>query len=273
MREHTVKGGGGLRLHVIEAGDPEGPPVLFLHGFSQCRLSWRRQFESDVLRDLRLVAMDFRGHGLSEKPTGVYRDSGIWAQDVHAVIETLSLARPVLCAHAYGGVVTGDYLRFHGDAGIKAIVLNGAITKVGTQAATEFISPEFRALAPGLFSNAVDESTRALAEFMRMCTHAELPPSDFYFFLGYNTMVPPYVREDLFSRTVDNDDVLGGLGIPALVVHGENDHCVFSAAAEHHSKVLPNARLSLYEDTGHVPHWERPERFNRELLQLTLGSI
>jgi pimeloyl-ACP methyl ester carboxylesterase len=264
LEEHTIKGGGGLRLHVMEVGNPAGQPLLLLHGFSQCRLSWTRQFESDLADDFRLVAMDYRGHGLSEKPIDAYGDSMIWAEDVHAVITGLALERPVLVGHAYGGVVIGDYLRFYGDEQLKGIVLDGANTKVGTEAARKFVSEEFRALVPGLFSNSIDESMRALTELMRLC-HGETEPAELYFFLGYNTIVPPYVREGLLSRKLDNDDVLGTLRAPALVIHGTSDPIVFPTLAERHAQLIPNARLSLYESVGHAPHWENAERFNREL--------
>jgi len=38
MNEHSVKGGGGLRLHVREWGNEDGPPILFIHGLSQNHL-------------------------------------------------------------------------------------------------------------------------------------------------------------------------------------------------------------------------------------------
>jgi pimeloyl-ACP methyl ester carboxylesterase len=76
MRTHSVIGG-GIRLHVDEAGHPDGQPVLFLHGFSQCRLAWSNQLDSDLSNDLRLIAPDLRGHGLSDKPRDAYGEEGL----------------------------------------------------------------------------------------------------------------------------------------------------------------------------------------------------
>ena len=90
MKTYTVTGGGGLRLHVQETGNPNGRPILFIHGFSQCRLAWNKQMHSDLAKDFRLVAMDIRGHGLSEKPRDVYGDSKLWADDVN---ESLALPK------------------------------------------------------------------------------------------------------------------------------------------------------------------------------------
>src|SRR5687768_14489125 len=97
-----VTGGGGVQLHVVEAGNPRGRPIVFIHGFSQCSLAWSRQMSSDLADDYRLVAMDMRGHGRSEKPREAYDDSRLWAEDVGAVIRALRLDHPVLCGWSYG---------------------------------------------------------------------------------------------------------------------------------------------------------------------------
>ena len=69
-RIHSVRGGGGLRLHVREWGRADGPPILFIHGLSQSHLCWARQYQSFLAEEFRLVACDLRGHGMSEAPPG-----------------------------------------------------------------------------------------------------------------------------------------------------------------------------------------------------------
>jgi len=51
MKTHTVTGGGGLKLHVEEMGSPDGKAILFIHGFSQCRLARNQQLHSDLAND------------------------------------------------------------------------------------------------------------------------------------------------------------------------------------------------------------------------------
>jgi pimeloyl-ACP methyl ester carboxylesterase len=268
-RAHTVQGGGGLALHVEETGNPAGRPILFLHGLSQCRLSWNRQLHSDLARDFRLVAMDLRGHGWSEKPRDAYGDARLWADDVHAVITTLGLDLPILCGWSYGGIVISDYVRFYGENAIAATNWVGAISRLGEPILSSgFIGAEFPTLAPGLFTENVEESAATLERFIRLCFHGEAPPEDLYFFLGFNTMVPPHVRLGLFSRTLDNEDVIKTMRKPMLLSYGERDAIVLPAMGRHLAKIVPHARLSLYPDVGHAPSWEAPERFNRELREL-----
>ena len=268
MRTHAVTGGGGIRLHVEEAGNPDGQPVLFLHGFSQCRLAWGKQLASDLADDLRLVAPDLRGHGLSDKPRDAYGDPQLWADDVRAVIEALGLERPILVGWSYGGLVIGDYLRAYGEDRIGGINLVGAATKLGSEAALAVVGPEFLALVPAFCSTDAEESVRGLEAFVRLCVHGEPDPRDLYVVLGYNAVVPPHVRQGLLSRALDNDDVLARLSHPVLITHGVEDRVVLRAAAAKHAGSIPHARTSSYPGVGHAPFWEDAERFNRELREL-----
>ena len=266
MSAHSISGGGGLELHVEETGNPDGKPILFIHGFSQCSLAWRKQMGSDLARDFRLIAMDVRGHGLSDKPPGVYGDSHLWAQDVHAVITTLQLTQPVLVGWSYGGVIMSDYLRSFGDAAIAGTQWVGAVSRLGEPLVQGgFLGGDFLAIIPGFFSNDATESVATLQRFLTLCVHGDLATDDLYFFLGCNTIVPPYVREGLFARTLDNDPAISATRKPVSLVYGEADRVVSPRMCTHLETLVPHAAVATYPDTGHMPFWEAPERFNGEL--------
>jgi non-heme chloroperoxidase len=263
-RIRRVTGAGGLQLRVDETGNPAGRPVLFLHGVSQNRLAWRKQLHSDLADDHRLLAMDLRGHGASDRPADAYKDSAAWANDVDAVIKSLNLERPILSGWSYGGVVICDYLRHCGQDEVGGIHLVSATSRLG-EPALRFLGPQFVSLVPGLCSLDVDESTATLEAFMMTLTSEKMSPEDFYFFLGHNAVVPPRVRRGLLSRTVDNDDLLARLDVPVLVTQGLEDAVVLPSMAEHHARVIPHARASYYAGVGHATFWEDPDRFNAEL--------
>jgi len=262
---HSITGGGGARLHVVEAGNPEGRPVLFIHGFSQCGLAWGRQLNSDLADDYRLVTLDMRGHGLSDKPREGYGDSRLWADDVRAVIETLGLERPVLCGWSYGPLVILDYVRHYGEEGVGGLHFVGGITKLGSDDALSVLTPEFLAHVPGLLSADAEESVRSLGSLLRMCFAREPSAEELYLMLGYNVSVPPYVRQGLFSRSFDNDDLLPKLTRPLLITHGHGDCVVKPEAVERHRAGAAHAQVHMMENAGHAPFWDDPATFNRRL--------
>src|SRR5262245_705014 len=166
MQSHTIEGGGGVSLHVVETGNPKGRPILFIHGFSQCWLSWSRQLDSDLADDYRLVALDMRGHGLSDKPRDAYGDSKLWADDVNAVIRSLRLDHPILSGWSYGPLVILDYIRHYGEKDIGGIHFVGAVTGLGTERVLAVLSPEFLELVPGFFSTETEQSVRSLESLL-----------------------------------------------------------------------------------------------------------
>lgn len=265
MKSHRVTGGGGTQIHLVETGNPTGRPILFIHGFSQCRLAWDRQMSSDLADDHRLVAMDMRGHGLSDKPRDAYADSKLWADDVNAAIQGLQLVQPILCGWSYGTLVILDYIRHYGEDGIAGVNFVGAITKLGSAEAMSVIGPEFLALVPGTFSTDIEECVRSLDALLRMCFVRGTSEEELYLLLGYNVSVPPHVRQALFSRSFDNDDLLPRIRKPVLITHGADDTIVKPAAADQHMARIAHAQLHMMANAGHAPFFDDAAAFNRRL--------
>jgi pimeloyl-ACP methyl ester carboxylesterase len=267
MAHHTIIGGGGCRIHLVEAGNPKGQAILFLHGFSQCSLAWNRQLSSDLARSYRLVAMDMRGHGSSDKPRDVYGDSKLWADDIDAAIRELDLDQPVLCGWSYGPLVILDYIRHYGEEQLGGIHFVDGITKLGSDAALSVLTAEFLGLVPGFFATDVDESVRSLESLLRLCVAREPSAVDLYTMLGYNVVVPPWVRQALFSRAFDNDDLMPTITKPVLITHGAEDAIVKPSIVDQHRAALPHAQIDVMPGAGHAPFWDDAPAFNRRLAE------
>ena len=265
MQLHEVEGGGGLRLHVREWGNDRGSAIFLIHGWSQNHMCWSHQYGSRLADEFRLVALDNRGHGMSEKPLGAehYNDERLWADDVAAVISALDLERPVLVGWSYGGYIICDYVRIHGEGAIAGI--NYVCAAVMLNDAYDNIGSGFLENAPDATSEDLPTSIAGMRRFLRACTADPLDEEDFESALCYNMVVPPQVRRALATRRIDSDEVLSGLTVPTLVTHGEEDTVVLPSMARHVLDACPTAEASWYEGVGHAPFIEDPERFNREL--------
>jgi non-heme chloroperoxidase len=268
---HTVEGGGGLRLHVREWGTADGPPILFIHGWSQNHLCWAKQYESSLADEFRLVAYDLRGHGMSEAPLEPqhYTDDELWADDLAAIIEQLGLERPVLVGWSYGAFVICDYMRAHGQDRIEAINFVEGVVKMGEEAFGTFIGPGFLEHFADATADDLPTNIRAMRSFVCACATKPLSAEEFETALSWNIVVPARIRANLAAREIDDDDVLQGLEVPLLVTQGRVDAVVLPAMAEHILAICPTAEASWYDGIGHLPHLQEPERFNRELAEFT----
>ncbi len=273
LQSEKVVGGGGLNLAVYEAGKAGAPPIVFIHGFTGNYLTWDRLFSAPFASDFHLVSYDLRGHGASEKPLDAtkYTDGTMWADDLAAVIRAKNLDRPVLVGWSYGGYVIADYLRKFGDTEIGGVVFLGSSTKNGTAEAAEFLTKQVLAL----FGDVLSPDVRKSVDATRALTHLFSNPlegSAWEIAYGSAMMVPPEVRLAMFSRVLDNDDVLARIRVPTLAIHGTGDRIVRVSAARHTAKIVPGAKLLLYDDVGHAPHLESPKRLGRDLAEFVRAS-
>ena len=270
---HEILGGGGVKLHAREWGNPEGPALLFIHGWSQSDLCWLNQVPGELADRFRIVTFDLRGHGLSQKPPepGRYTEGQPWADDVASVIDQTGLEQPILVAWSYGGYIVADYLRAYGDARIGGIDLVGA--------AIVLSPPTFDHIGPGFLENAqamcvpdLSANIAATLRFLRACTSEPLGNDDLAAALAWNMAVPSAVRGALLSRTLDGSDVLASVTVPVLVTHGQDDAIVLPSMAEHTLTVCPAATASWYDGVGHMPFWEASDRFDHELADLARAA-
>jgi non-heme chloroperoxidase len=258
----SVKTPDGLTISAQEWGNPNGPEILFIHGFSQSNMSWMRQVDSDLAKEFRIVTYDLRGHGNSDKPEDParYKDSKAWGDEVQAVMDAAGLKRPVLVGWSYAGRVISDYVTTHGAGKLAGINFVDASIKF----IPEFVGDNLKNL-PIMASEDLATNIAATRAFVHGCFSKQPTADDFEIMLSFNMMVPPKVRNGLGGRPLDATEVMSKLKIPVLVTHGAEDRNSKVGTAKYTASVIPGAKLSIYEGIGHAPFYEDAPRFNSEL--------
>jgi pimeloyl-ACP methyl ester carboxylesterase len=258
----TVATPDGLTIAAQAWGNPAGPPVVFLHGFAQCHLSWRMQVSGSPARRYRLITYDARGHGLSDKPDDpdAYRDDRLWAGELAAVLDAAAVERPVLVAWSSGGRTVADYLAAYGDARLGGLVFVAAHLSNDPALFGPGMRKIGKMLAGDLETNI--DGTRA---FIRELTARPVAADAFEQMLAFTMLTPVYVRRATVNRPYEPEPLLRGIRVPTLFVHGSRDTVFLPAMSEWAARLVPGARLSAYDGTGHMPFWEEAERFNAEL--------
>jgi pimeloyl-ACP methyl ester carboxylesterase len=275
MRAHTINGGADLKLHVRDFGPEDAQSILLIHGWSQHHMCWTKQFESSLVEEFRLIAMDLRGHGQSEAPRDPenYTTGRLWADDVAAVISTLQLTSTILVGSSYGGFVIGDYLRVHGDSAIGGVNLVGGAIGIGPSWVGPMIGENFVKYAVPAASEDQQVALQSIRAFVHCCVEKDLPSDEFELAVGWNMLTPAFVRAHLISRDDDFRPEYSQLRKPMLVSYGAADTIVLPAMAGAIQQACPGSRLSEFAGTGHVPFLEDPVRFNQELAEFTRAAV
>ncbi|MEZ5459932.1 MAG: alpha/beta hydrolase [Steroidobacteraceae bacterium] len=217
----------GLPICVAETGNPTGPAILLIHGFSQTYAVFKRQFESDLARDFRLVAMDTRGHGCTGKPltADAYLDSKLWADDIAAVIAAKRLVRPVLVGWSAGGYWIADYVRHYGTDNVAGSVLAGSHGGMLPRPTDPASVERMRAMvaASANFSPDVEQAIAGGDAFVNVMGATPLPDDIRRIMHAGTLMLPAYARRLMSGRDMQHEDVITKFRSPVLFIIGDRD--------------------------------------------------
>ena len=135
LGEHSYVKTNGIKLHCVSSGRVGAPLLLLLHGFPELWYSWRYQIRS-FRQQYRVVAVDLRGYGESDKPPqqdqyGV----DLLAADITQLVSALGYDSCLLVGHDWGGAVAYQAALKRPDLFEKLIVLSCPLGRVYMEAA------------------------------------------------------------------------------------------------------------------------------------------
>jgi pimeloyl-ACP methyl ester carboxylesterase len=246
----------GVRLRYAEQGDPAGAPVILLHGYTDSWFSFSRVLP-EMPGDWRVLALDQRGHGDSERPGDGYALAALGA-DVIAFMDALELPRATLVGHSMGSLVAQQVALAAPDR-VERLVLIGS--------ATTARNPVVFELAQALAELADPLPAEFVREFQIGTVHV-MPPAEFMDeVVATSRRMPLRVWRALINGMLETEPPrrIADRPIPTLILWGEHDAIFSRSDQEALLDLLPGAELVEYKETGHAPHWERPERVARDL--------
>ncbi|MET3551929.1 alpha/beta hydrolase [Burkholderia sp. 567] len=260
----------GVRLSVQESGNPNGPPVIFIHGLLGSRLNWEAQVQSPELRKYRIITYDLRGHGLSDKPSGAtpYHDGRRWADDLEAVIAGSHARRPVVVGWSLGGVVISNYLATYGDDNIAGAVYVDGVVELAPSQIVDHPAVYRDMNSPDLKTHLDGERT-----FIELCFNRR-PDADTFSRLLANAALASWdMQKEIPTMTVLASEALSKTRVPLLFIYGGRDALVDTPTTLARAKALnPRVQSKVYVDAGHAPFIEEPDRFNHDLAEFVRSA-
>ncbi len=264
----------GARIYVETAGS--GIPILLVHGWTMSGRFWLHQM-TGLSDRCQVVTMDLRAHGNSAK-TLEGHSMVCYSEDVQAVITALNLKNVVLAGWSLAGPVVLEYWRRFGGEKLSGLALVEM---------TPFpFSPEkwnTHALK-GYDFDGMHASFRAVQEdrtgfggrfVHNMFKKGKAPSEAHNWMLQEHLKTPTSAAVAVYSDYVMGDytEVLKGVSIPSLAIFGNSNHLCFGAETGRYvADQIPECRLEILDDSGHLPFYEQPEEFNNILADLALDS-
>ncbi len=247
-----------------------GPVLLLVHGMTSSSVTWTRAGSLLATR-FTVVAPDLFGHGATAKPPGDY-SLGAQATLLRDLLLYLGHDRVTPVGHSFGGGVAMQFayqfpercerLVLVGSGGLGREV-NGLLRALALPGA-EHVLP---LVCHAVFRDAVESTVQWMRAIgLRPTAAAE------EILRGYASLADPPARAAFFrtlravvgfdgQRVSATDRLRLAAELPTLIVWGDRDPIIPVEHARHAQAAIPGSRLAVFEDVGHFPHCEAPERF------------
>ena len=257
--------GNGVRLNVVEQG--AGKPILLVHGWPTNSRAWKHQLDA-LSREHRVLAVDLRGFG--DSPPVVPPTIAVLAEDAKRLIDALGLTDVFLVGWSMGGCVVMSYCEQFGAHRLRAIGIVDVTPKLlpaedwpvglGTPFSAEGLDGwrgrwqrDPRSVVTAVYTMGFKNPAAHAAEIEWLVEES----------LRADRKTAMDALLDAFA--CDFRASLPRVEVPALLLYGAYSTSTTQGVREFMERTIPQARLVVFEQSGHVPMLEETEKFNRTL--------
>ena len=260
----------GHRLAYLDEG--QGPPLILIHGYGGSMWQW--EYQQALAAHFRVITLDVIGSGLSDKPDLDYRPD-VFIESVRAFMDVLGLSTATLVGNSMGAGIAIGMALSHPQRVERLVLIDGLPDRVRERLVSPLMRRAVDSHLPGwlvrvgnwLVPSAGTE--RILKEIVY--NHALLTPAVLDR-SNRNRQRPNLIAPLLSIR--DSLPLWEGqfatrfheIGQPTLILWGEQDRLFPPQVGRDLQAAIPQSRLMVLAEAGHIPQWEQPQAVNRYLL-------
>ncbi|HLT31633.1 MAG TPA: alpha/beta hydrolase [Myxococcaceae bacterium] len=247
----------GVELEYVCEGPPEAEAVLFLPGYTDSFASFALNLPALAERH-RIYGLSLRGHGNSARPATGYSQAH-FVDDVVAFMDAEGLTTAAVVGHSMGSLVAHKLASEHPSRVSRLVLIGSGPSAAGNPVVGELLG------AVDALTDPVDP--QFVREFQSSTFTRPVPATYLDAMVANSLKLPASVWQQTAHGFVaeDHTDALRHITAPTLLIWGDQDGFFGERDQQALLAAIPDARLSVYEGTGHAPHAEQPHRFNREL--------
>lgn len=247
----------GVSIYYEDHGS--GPAVLLSHGYSATSQMWKAQVAA--LKDrYRVITWDMRGHGKSDSPDdGAAYSAEATVDDMAGILDACGVERAVIGGLSLGGYMSLAFNLKYGDR-VEALMLFDTGPGYKNPVSREAWNDRAEEWAAGFEERGLDALSAIGSDEMRKDAHRSAK--------GLALAARGMLRQ-FDSRVIES---LPGIGVPTLVLVGEND-TAFLAPTEYMTRKIDGAEKVVLADAGHAANLHQPAAFNDAVLDFLGGMV
>lgn len=253
----------GVKLFVEDINKNGDNTVVFLHGWPGSHELFEYQYDYFIQRRIRCIGIDQRGFGKSDKPNCGY-DYDTLSDDVKAVVDELHLDNFILLGHSTGGAIAARYMARHQGYGVKGLILCAA-------AAPSLIKRSYfpygidTKVVENIISGTYNDRPKMLKDFGDIFFYKKHSKSFMNWFMSLGFQAAGWATAEIADTWLHEEKLfedLKKIDVDTLIIHGIHDKvCLFPLALEQ-EKLIKNAKLVKFKNSGHGVFYDEKDRFN-----------
>ncbi len=242
----------GENIRYIEAG--QGPTAILLHGLGSVKEIWSANIGA-LSAKYHVYAPDQIGFGHSDKPLLEYKIT-TFVDFLHAFMQSQNLSKATLVGNSLGGWIAIDFAARHPEMVDKLILVDSAGLPWGKAPAVD-LNPASLADMRTLIDSIFYDKKMVTEQFVLQAFTNHVRNND-----GYT------IQRTLagLAQNQFEDAKLSSIHAPTLVVWGREDELIPVSSGEKLRDGIPQAKLVVFEQCGHIPQLEKPAEFNQALI-------
>ena len=258
-RKKTIALPDGEVLAYVDMGNPSGPPVVLIHGYTDSARDWVPLLPY-LSPGFRLILVDIRGHGRSSKPECCYSRLD-FAYDIKLLLDALHVERADIVGHSLGSIIAQTFAEFWPERTARVVLISstGGLPPSAPHTPPQFdYAAAIRQLKEPIEADSPfmiawwDSPTPVDPDFIRRERQdaAGIPLRVWLAVLDQG-LAPDNAYNDL-QRTLPR------LKAPTLLIWGSKDPLMEEPVRRSLRTALPNAKVRVFQGLGHNPFWEDP---------------
>lgn len=255
----------GIRLHYLGWGDAPRT-VVCLHGTSMHAHGWAR-LAADLQPDYRVIALDMRGHGLSDRPRGPGYTIATYRDDLAAFVDAIGLKTFCLVGSSLGTQVAIAYTAHH-PSRVEKLLLSDPSCTIVQSSIDQYL--HYHRVRPRVFDTYDD----ALAYSYKLPQRARMPDDMHRLTVQGDVVRRPdgkwewaydldAILETFSNLVIDQWPEVRATTCPTLILRGEESHVLSRPNAERLGREFPDARLIEIKDCSHMIWGDKPAELSR----------
>lgn len=270
-RVHYPRLRSGIKVRVVERGDPASPPVLFVPGWGCPVYVYRRNLPVVADAGFRAIAVDIKGHGLSFKPLGEGEYSlESLVNHIEEILDALELDKPALVGHSMGATLLYHFVSRHPErarslALLSPVGLSGVpLMWLYRSLTPSFLEPLIRRVRPRtVVKVALKRVYGRRRSFSEEDVDQYWAPTQFpECSLALRQLLHAYDWSAARTRE------LPMVRLPAMGMWGSLDHLIPADGLDLYKRLIPGIVLREIEGAGHIIPEETPEEVNEAVIAL-----